>query len=100
MHKLQYLPNKAIKIVFRKYTGLSIDQLHAEAKLLKLADRRNHNLLKSAIKVNSMGFLDPALISRPADKTMNLRSNSQIMLKCVGTFNENNKNSLCKRGTM
>lgn len=85
LNKLQVLMNNSLRTVYLKPRGEhgSIDQMHADARLLKLVDRRRLHLLKVAYKMNKLGhcFLEigpagPGNKSKP--NPANNLDNSQV----------------------
>lgn len=80
LNKLQTIQNKSLKIVYRRKSDLSLDEMHKQAKLLKLEDRRKLNQLKVAYKMNKIGYLNPFLDENKSEGSMRLRSYSQQLL--------------------
>lgn len=77
LNKLQIAQNKFLKVVYGKKSNLELDQMHKQAKLLKLEDRRRLKQLKTAYKMNKLGYLNPNLVEHKSEVTMRLRSRSK-----------------------
>lgn len=57
LNKLQIAQNYSLKIVYGRNSNLDLDQVHTQAKLLKLEDRRRFNQLEPAYKMNKLGYV-------------------------------------------
>lgn len=57
LNNLQVLMNNSLRTVYLKSIGEtgSVDRMHTDAKLLKLADRRRLHLLKVSFKMSEIG---------------------------------------------